>query len=185
MRRRELLAGIGSIGVLGTAGTAAVYGVPSIPGLTGDEGERRHDPVPIQTLDAPGSESGEISVPNERQVMFVDLFATDCIPCRDQMPELREAHDRIGDEVQFVSVTNESEDVVTDEDVADWWNEYDGNWTVGRDTMSDLIVHYGAATPIAIAFDSDGRLHWEESGKKTADTIVTELEAVLRADRRS
>lgn len=185
MRRRDVLAGLGSVGALTTAGTAAVYGVPSISALTGDDGERRHDPVSIRTLDAPGSERGEISIPNEEQVMFVDLFATDCNPCQEQMSELRKAHERIGDEVQFVSVTNESDDVVEDEDIVEWWNKYDANWTVGRDAMSDLIVHYGAATPIGIAFDSDGRLQWEESGKKTADHLVTELEAVLKADNGS
>lgn len=183
MRRRDFLAGLGSVGVLASAGAAAVYGVPSVSELLGDdEGEMRHDPVSIQTLEATGSESGVITVPDQNQVTFVDLFATDCSPCQAQMPDLREAHDRLGDDVQFISVTNQSEEVVDDDDIAEWWDEYDANWTVGRDSTSDLIVHYGAGTPIGLAFDSAGYLRWEESGQKTTDQIVTELEAILEDD---
>jgi len=55
------------------------------------------------------------------------------------MPALAEAHDRIGDEVLFVSVT--TEDVggaVTEETVANWWRENDGDWLVAADVTAEL-----------------------------------------------
>lgn len=180
MRRRDLLAGVGSVGALFGAGAAAYYGLPSVSSLLGEDGdEPRHDPVPVQTVEATGSEAGEVTIPNEADVTFVDLFATDCVPCQEQMPALAAAHDRFGDDVFFVSITNQSEEMVSDEALADWWDEYDADWTVGRDSSADLIAHYGMGTPIGIVFDSDGRVRWEEQGRKTEAEIAEQLEDVL------
>ncbi|MCU4924925.1 TlpA family protein disulfide reductase [Halobacteria archaeon AArc-dxtr1] len=174
MRRREALAGAASLGVLGTAGAAAAFGVPWLS----DDGEHRHDPVTLSTIDAPGSEAGEVTVPVEGQVTFVDLFATTCTICEGQMSDLREASERVDDDVAFVSITNESENVADDDRVAEWWDDHGGAWTVARDPTSDVVVHYGAGTPRGIVFDEAGRVHWEEGGAKTADEVVEQIERV-------
>lgn len=179
MRRREVLAGIGSLGALGGAGALAVTGVPSGLMSDGSEDNRRHDPIEIETVDATGSEAGTQLVPADGEVTFVDLFATTCDICKDQMPELGDAADRVGDDVTFISITNEDEKQVSDAELADWWDEYGGRWQLGRDPTSELIVHYGTSTPIGIVFDSDGRVQWEESGRKTSDEIVSRIEDVL------
>lgn len=178
MRRREALAGVASVGTLAGAGALAVFGVPS--GLLSDDsdGERRHDPIEIETVEATGSEAGTQLVPADGEVTFVDLFATTCDVCQDQMPALGEAADRVGDDVTFISITNETADQVPDDDLVDWWDEYDGRWQLGRDPTSELIVHYGTATPIAVLFDRDGRVQWEESGRKSSDEIVSRIEDV-------
>ncbi|WP_293027946.1 TlpA disulfide reductase family protein [Natronococcus sp.] len=177
MRRRNVLAGVASAGTLAGAGALAVYGLP------GDEDEEpRHDPVTIDTVEAAGSSDGTQQIPAEDSATFVDLFATTCGICKEQMPALGEAYDRVGDDVTFVSITNENEDQVSDAELADWWDEYDGHWAVGRDATSDLIVHYGSGTPIGVLFDSDGVVRWEESGRKESDEIVSRIEDVLESD---
>ncbi|MFU8867363.1 TlpA family protein disulfide reductase [Natronococcus sp.] len=177
MRRREVLAGVASAGTLAGAGALAVYGLP------GDDEEPRHDPVTIDTIEATGSSEGTVQIPDEGSVTFVDLFATTCGICKEQMPALGEAYDRVGDDVTFVSITNENEDQVPDAEIADWWDEYDGHWPVGRDGTSDLIVHYGSGTPIGVLFDSDGIVRWEEGGRKESDEIVSRIEDVLESER--
>lgn len=178
MRRRDVLAGIASVGALGGAGAATVYGVPSVTD-SGDDGPR-HEPVEIATVEAPGSERGALQVPDTGGVTFVDLFATTCTVCQEQMSTLGEAYDRVGDDVTFVSVTNESERVADDEQLAEWWREYDGRWTVGRDATSELIVHYGTTTPTAVVFDAEGHVQWEESGQKTLEEILDGIDRARR-----
>lgn len=182
MRRRDVLAGVGSLGVLAGAGTLAVYGIPSGGDPDDSRAEPRHDPIEIETVEATGSEAGSQLVPADGEVTFVDLFATTCDICKDQMPALGDAADRVGGEVTFISITNERESQVTDAELAEWWDEYDGRWTVGRDPTSELVVHYGTSTPIAVLFDSEGRVQWEESGRKTSDEIVSKIEEVLESD---
>lgn len=184
MRRRELLAGVASVGVLGAAGAIAVRGLPS-PGdgsgtaNEGGDGEER-DPVEIETIDAPGSSEGTISIPATGEPTFVDFFGTWCPPCEEQMPALVEAHDRLGDDVRFVSVT--TEDVggsVSEQYVVDWWTDHNGNWTVGVDSTAELWARYASGFPYAVALDASGTVQWSEGGAKTTDEFVTGIERAL------
>lgn len=177
MRRREMLAGVASLGTLGAGAAAAVYGLPS----RDDDGERRHDPVEITTVEASGSQAGTVRIPNEGRPTFVDLFATTCTVCQEQMPTLGEVYDEFGDEMTFLSVTNESRSVVSDDELGTWWADHDGRWTVGRDVTSELIVHYGTATPTAVLFDADGRVVWEDTGRKAAEEFQENIRPVVEA----
>ncbi|SEP72373.1 TlpA family protein disulfide reductase [Natrinema salaciae] len=178
MRRRDVIAGIGSLGVVGGASAVAIGGVPSF-GSTEDA-----DPVEpqmVETIDAPGSEAGEVRVPASDQPTFIDFFATWCPPCSEQMPALIEAHERVGDDVLFMSVTNENVGgSVTKEEVADWWADHDGNWTLGIDPIRDLSAQYSiGGLPYAVAIDVDGRVQWSDSGRKSADEFVDGIERAI------
>ena len=174
MRRRDLLAGVVSAGALGTAGALHVFGMPF--GSTVGE-EPAHGQVAVSGVEATGSEARPVSLPADNAVTFVDLFATTCTVCQAQMPALGEAADSLPD-VKFVSVTAERESFIDDAGIADWWDEYDGRWQVARDDSYDFVRHYSRATPTAVIFDADGRLRYEETGRKSADEIIEEIEAV-------
>ncbi|MHC3438479.1 TlpA family protein disulfide reductase [Natrialbaceae archaeon A-gly3] len=187
MRRRDVLAGLGSLGVVGAGGVLAVRGVPSL----GEEQET-YDPVELETLETVGSEAGEITVPAEGQVMLVDFFATWCDICEDQMPTLAEARDRIDEDVPFVSVTFESP-APDDDDrvsiVSDWeddfvaWNEDDGyDWSLALDPSLDLASQYNAqSVPTTVAIDGEGVPHWRSTGRKEVEEIVDGVETALEA----
>ena len=171
MRRRELVAGLGSLGLLGTAGLAYVGRLPST-----DQTES-FDPVAIRTVEAAGSAEGELTLPAEGGVTFVDLFATTCRVCQAQMPALGEAAEQVGPDVTFVSLTREADGQVSDEHLAQWWADHDGHWTVGRDESWSFVRHFTPATPTAVVFDPAGRLVAEETGRKSADEILALIDA--------
>lgn len=194
MRRRDVLAGLGSAGVVAGGGAISIYGLPSVDEGTdaaetgdanGDDTESPPDPLEIETIDAPGSEAGTVLVPAPDRPTFVDLFGTWCPPCIEQMPALAEANERIGDEVLFISVTNESigEDrAITEEELVDWWAEHDGNWLLGHDPTAELTERYlQGGYPSAVAIDADGRVQWGDSGIKTADELVAGIERAIEA----
>ncbi|PCR91054.1 TlpA family protein disulfide reductase [Natrinema ejinorense] len=178
MRRRDLLAGVGSLAVIGGAGAVAIQGMPSFLG------KPTVDPYTIETIDARGSEAGEVRVPATDRPTFVDFFGTWCAPCAKQMPALVEAHERLGDDVLFMSVTNENVGgSVTEAEVADWWADHDGNWTVGIDPTAELSAEYSiGGVPYAVAIDADGRIQWSEGGRKSADELVDGIERALEAE---
>lgn len=185
MRRRDLLAGIGSAGVLAGGGAIAVFGIPSLDPSDGDGETNRGAPVELETADAPGSEVGSIVVPDPNLVTFVDFFATWCTPCKRQMPALAEANSRIGvsDDVQFASITSERvgpDGQLTEAELAEWWDEHGGEWTIGLDPMAELEVRYeGTPYPKAVVIDTNGRVVWSHQGVTDADTIVEGIETGL------
>lgn len=174
MRRRHLLAGVASAGVVGGAGLLATEKTPAI--LGGSEGESI-EPMAIETIDARGSRNGEVMVPAPDQPTFVDFFGTWCPPCAEQMPALGEANDRVGDDVRFISVTTEAVGrSMTEEEVADWWAEHDGNWLVGADPTAELAAKLNVSGyPTAVVIDANRRVQWSESGVHSADALVTQI----------
>lgn len=175
MRRRHLLAGIASAGALGGAGLLATGNAPAM--LGGSDGESV-EPVTIDTIEAPGSRDGEVTIPAPDRATFVDFFGTWCPPCAEQMPALGEASDRVGDSVLFVSVTTEAVGrSVTEEEIADWWREHDGDWLVGADPTAELASKLDVGGyPTAVAIDADGRVRWSDAGVHTADELVEHIE---------
>ncbi|WP_126664587.1 TlpA family protein disulfide reductase [Haloterrigena salifodinae] len=189
MRRRDVLAGIGSLSVIGTAGTLAIRGPPSFDGTDDPENANGSasvatDSITIETVDAPGSEAGEVRVPAADRATFVDFFGTWCPPCIEQMPALAEANDRLGDDVLFLSVTSEAVgSSVTEDELIDWWENHDGNWLLGLDPTAELTARYLAGGyPSAVAIDADGRVQWSDSGVKTADELVAGIKRALKAE---
>ncbi|QFU84988.1 TlpA family protein disulfide reductase [Natronorubrum aibiense] len=186
MRRRDFLAGVGSVGVVAGAGAVAVYGVPSPESLRdgGSEGET-YEPLEIETIEAPGSEAGSVLIPDPDRPTFIDFFGTWCAPCIEQMPALAEANQRIGDEVLFCSVTSEDvgeDGALTEADLVEWWEENDGNWTIGLDPTAELTANYlQGGYPSAVAIDASGRVQWGDSGVKTADELVGGIEQAIEA----
>lgn len=186
MRRRDVLAGLGSVGVVTGAGAIAVYGLPSTESLLDEDADGdTYDPLEIETVDAPGSDAGTMLVPDPDQVTFVDFFGTWCGPCIEQMPALAEANERIGDDVVFCSITNENvgeNGALTEAELVEWWEENDGNWTLALDPASELTARYlQGGTPTAVVLDTSGRVQWGDSGVKTADELVDGIEQVLEA----
>lgn len=176
MRRRDLLAGLGSAGVIAGGGAIAVFGLQS-------EDTKQYDPFEIETVDAPGSEAGTVSIPVPGQPTFVDFFATWCGPCEKQMEALGTVHERYSDEVRFVSVTNEPIGrSISEAELVSWWEDHDGNWTLGLDPTVELAErHLGTNYPSAVVFDDSRQVKWAESGEKSADELADGIEQALNS----
>ena len=174
MKRRDVIAGVGSLGVLAGAGVLAARG-PSLLDSAEEGGEV--DPIELETVDAPGSEAGTITVPEPGQAMVIDFFATTCASCASLMPTVAEARET-AEGVTFLSVTIERDD----EQIREWWDEHEGNWTVGMDPGIDLYERYDVvATPTTVAIDGTGEPHWRSEGSKTLEELLEGAEAAREA----
>lgn len=173
MRRRELLLGAGSLAVLG-GGAAVAFEATGADAVT-------IEPIELDAIDTPGSPGERVMVPELGRVTFVELFGTWCGVCEAMMPELARAHESVADDVQFISVTNEPlGDTVTRDDVAEWWRQHDGTWTVAVDSDLELTkVLDASGVPNAFVLDERNRISWRHRGRTSAEEIRTETRAAV------
>ncbi|MFA9415193.1 TlpA family protein disulfide reductase [Natrinema sp. HArc-T2] len=181
MRRREIVAGLGSVGALAGAGGLLLGGVPSFGADSGSDSD--DGPLTVETIDARGSEAGTLTVPNG-DIMVLEFFVTGCGNCQTQMPKVAEAYSRIatdhGDEVTFLGVTFQSPETKPPAELREWWRAHGGNWPVGYDPMGDIAASYGFSSyPTTIVTDADGEKHWGKLGITQPDVIVDHVESVL------
>jgi len=175
MRRREMLAGLAAAGVVG--GSAVIAGRNALDGANGPA-IQRHE---IETIDAPGSDPGTAQIPDPDRPTVVKFFATWCTVCQSMMEPTGEVYDRLGGDIRFLSVTNEPVgDTVTRADVAAWWDEHDGRWTVGLDRGLELTAALDASeVPYTFVIDSEGIVQWADSGYKSADELSAAITAAV------
>jgi len=167
--RRRLLAAVGTA----AAGAGGLY---ANPWRSGDDGV---EPVTVETLRAPGSESGSVTVPPADGPLVLEFFATTCSVCSAQMSVLAGARQRVDAAVPFLSVTSEPVGLsVTRGDVCEWWRTHDGSWTVGLDEGTTLAERYDATrVPTTLVLDR-GDVSWRHTGRFDADSLVEAVRAV-------
>ena len=182
MRRREIVAGLGSVGTIVGAGGLLLGGMPSLGADsgsdTGDDGA-----LTVDTIDARGSEAGTRTVPTG-DVMVLELFVTGCGNCRAQLPNVAAAHSQLatdhGDEVTFLGITFQSPETKPPAELRDWWRAHGGNWAVGYDPMGNVAANYGFSSyPTTIVTDADGEKHWGKLGITRPAVIVDHVESAL------
>ena len=190
MRRRELVAGIGSVSVLAVAGALLRYGPPTFEDdedseSTADENDSDDGPIDVETIDARGSDAGTLTVPSD-DVTVLMFFVNACGNCQAQVSRLTEARAQLQeeypDEVTFLSVTYDSREQISPDELRDWWTTNGGDGFVSYDA-SDLMREYSAVGyPVTIVVDADGEAHWRDTGVTAASSLVSAVESVLEAE---
>jgi len=168
VRRRDVIGGLAGLATVGVAGY--VLGTAPAAGV---------EPVELETVEAPGSPGGRAQIPQRGRPTLVEFFATWCHVCADSMPELRAAHDRLGADVQFVSVTNEPlGHAVTRAEIREWWRAHEGNWPVAVDVDLALTETLDATgVPTVVVLDADNVVTWTATGRHPAAELVDRVVA--------
>lgn len=176
MNRRRLLAGVAGVGVVGGGWT--LNSGWSADDVVGDDTPTAE--FTVDTLDAPGSSQGTLSVPAARPTL-VDFVSVGCSVCSESMPALTTAYDRYGQRVRFVSLSTDPVGFsVETSSLREWWADHEGAWTLGVDRQLSVAEQLDVSSvPTAVVIDHHGRVRNRQSGTKTVDKLEALLEAVL------
>jgi thiol-disulfide isomerase/thioredoxin len=201
MRRRDLLAGLGALATFGAAGWYALEGdvggrtgagsaepaagsgtgdgsaSASGPGTPGDAAAGIR-PVTVETLATAHSSAGSLIVPAPDAVTVIDAFATWCAGCDEQLRRLAAAHERVGEDATFVSVTNQAiGGGLSRDDIRSFWNDHAGRWPVALDDEGALTTRLGVrGLPHTAVTDPAGRIVFEEQGVTSTEAVVDAVE---------
>ena len=126
---------------------------------------------PLELIDGDTSTVAALHAEDGRPVI-VNLWATWCAPCLDEMPDFEAAHRHHGDYVRFVGVNISDSPTRSAELVADLGITY----LLARDPDGGFVATMGAVgLPITAFVDAQGRLVDVHQGRLSAD----DLEAVI------
>jgi len=101
--------------------------------------------------------------------VLLNIWATWCPPCRKEMPDLQELHERHSPNgLQVVGVSIDAAGM--DDAVRQFLEEYGVTYTILRDP-SDRIssVFMTQGVPVTILIDSDGKVLWRRLGPVSAE----------------
>ena len=111
------------------------------------------------------------------KAVVVNFWASDCIPCKQEMPRLQAASTRwAGKRVAVVGV-----DVLDSRTAArDFARAHGVTYTIGVDPLGDLASRYGVAyTPTTFFVDRRGRIVKRVLGPVSASELDAEIEHAL------
>ncbi len=108
--------------------------------------------------------------------VLINLWASWCVPCREEMPLLQAAHERYGEQVQFLGVdTLDSADLA-----ADFLVETGVTYPQLVDLDGDLLDHLRIpGLPVTVVLDADGRVATKHIGELNQESIDNLLTGVL------
>lgn len=137
-------------------------------------------PVPAYSAVSVGGDS--VSLAAQRgKVVLMNVWATWCHPCRDEIPELQALHERYaarGLELVGVSVDTEGADDV----IREFMRDFNMTYPVWRDPGERVSAQFHiVGVPATFLIDREGVLRWRKTGpiQPGDETLIRALEQAL------
>jgi thiol-disulfide isomerase/thioredoxin len=129
--------------------------------------------------------------PAGASVRVMNVWATWCVPCVEEMNDLRAIDATFGPEVSIVGVSLDDmipgDRAATRSKVVTFLNQkkisyrniyYSGN----NDALADTL-RFSGEIPITIVYDRNGRELWRQQGKLDRQKTIAEIKKLLRRTR--
>ena len=103
------------------------------------------------------------------KVVVINLWATWCIPCVDELPNFDKISEEFPDEVSVIAI--HSTPVTTD--VAEWLSDYSYTipFAVDEDGSVSGLLNVSAVLPQTVVIDKDGIITYNKPGSLTYDEL--------------
>ncbi len=126
---------------------------------------------PLELVDGGATTLTALHADDGRPII-VNLWATWCAPCLDEMPDLEAAHRRHGDRVRFVGINISDSPTRSAERVAELGITY----LLARDPDGDLTTALGGVgLPITAFVDAGGRLTDVHQGRLSPEDLESAI----------
>jgi thiol-disulfide isomerase/thioredoxin len=168
LRRGFATAVITAVIVTAGVGLALVFGDGG--DATGDAGGKYRQ-VEFAT-------AGEMLAAHAGTPMVVNFFASWCAPCRAELPDLAEAHNRYGDDVKFIGINHAD---FSPEATSELLIETGITYDIVKDPEGRFLQELGRlpTMPTTVFVDAAGNVTERHHGIILADQIAANIKGLL------
>ncbi|GAB4177159.1 MAG: hypothetical protein Kow00108_12670 [Calditrichia bacterium] len=108
--------------------------------------------------------------PNEKPKVFL-FWATWCIPCREELKQMKSIYKEFSDVVDFIAVS--VDDPRTVSKVNSYVRKYKLPYTILLDTDQQVIRKFGGSVPpFSVVLDQTGNVIYSHSGYRKGDELT-------------
>ncbi len=110
--------------------------------------------------------------------VVVNIWSSQCGPCRGEAPRLAEAGKRYGDRVQFLGVDNQDTRSLAQQFIAQYRWTYPSVFDPEQSILHGL---YFVGPPVTLFYDRSGKLAETPSLSLTPETLAAGIQKILAA----
>ena len=125
-------------------------------------------------------ELNDIIKNREGRVLLINIWATWCIPCKEEFPDLIKISDKYGEQIELIAISIDYPDEVESK-IIPFLNNLKPNFinyvNVENDTeefINNLNLKWSGAIPATFFYDSDGKQFLFYEGKMSFEEIKNE-----------
>jgi len=139
------------------------------------EGDQAGKPVPTASFAMLDGSTRTLAAYRGKP-MVVNFFASWCVPCRTEMPDLQKVHQQLGEKVVFVGLAVRDEE----NDAAAFVKRSGATYDTGRDPSGKIFSDLGGINMPSTYFVSpDGRVVGDHPGALTAGKLRSLVQQYL------
>ena len=131
----------------------------------GNAGGRVEVGLPAPAYTTVSLDGDSVSLAQQKgKVVLLNIWATWCHPCRDEIPELRAIHGRYRDRgLELVGVSVDTDG--TDETIRTFMKDFQMTFPIWRDPDERISTQFLAVgVPATFLIDKEGILRWRKTG---------------------
>lgn len=111
------------------------------------------------------------------RIVVLDLFATWCQPCIQEIPHLAQINEKYdSNHVVVISIASSGDDVTA---LRQFKKEYDMTWKVAADTVGVFDKYNVMYIPTLVILDSNGAVYYRNEGLTDEATLSEKIDFLL------
>jgi cytochrome c biogenesis protein CcmG/thiol:disulfide interchange protein DsbE len=166
---------LGRVSAPGSRLSALILVLTACSGSSADSGGRVEVGAPAPSYRAVSLAGDSVSLADQKgKVVLLNIWATWCHPCRDEIPDLRKIHAQYKDRgLELVGVSVDADGA--EQNIRDFMKEFEMTYPVWLDPAERISARFlTIGVPTTFLIDRDGILRWRRTGPvAVGDTSLT------------
>lgn len=112
------------------------------------------------------------------KVVILDFMGSQCIPCKEQVVELRKVHQTYSGRAEIVSISVYHGEG-WNEELRSFAQSFDVQWRMATDTDGTVSKYQVKVIPTIVIVDQNGYIRFRHEGLTDAPAIIQQIRTVL------